>query len=52
MKIALIGYGKMGHIIESIALERGHEVVCIIDKDNTEDFTSSAFASASFLRYS
>ena len=46
MKIALIGYGKMGHIIESIALERGHEVVCIIDKDNTEDFTSSAFASA------
>ena len=46
MKIALIGYGKMGHIIESIALERGHEVVCIIDKDNTGDFTSSAFASA------
>ena len=46
MKIALIGYGKMGHIIESIALERGHEIVCIIDKDNTEDFHSAAFASA------
>jgi 4-hydroxy-tetrahydrodipicolinate reductase len=46
MKIALIGYGKMGHIIESIALERGHEVVCIIDKDNTQDFESVAFASA------
>lgn len=46
MKIALIGYGKMGHIIESIALTRGHEIVCIIDKDNTEDFHSTAFASA------
>ena len=46
MKIALIGYGKMGHIIESIALERGHEIVCIIDKDNTEDFHSAACASA------
>lgn len=46
MKIALIGYGKMGHIIESIALTRGHEIVCIIDKDNTEDFHSAAFASA------
>ena len=46
MKIALIGYGKMGHIIESIALERGHEIVCIIDKDNTKDFHSAAFASA------
>lgn len=46
MKIALIGYGKMGHIIESVALERGHEVVCIIDKDNQGDFESLAFASA------
>lgn len=46
MKIALIGYGKMGHIIESFALQRGHEIVCIIDKDNTHDFTSEAFASA------
>ncbi len=31
MKIALIGYGKMGHLIHEIATERGHEVVCIID---------------------
>ena len=46
MKIALIGYGKMGHIIKSIALERGHEIVCVIDKDNVEDFNSAAFASA------
>ena len=46
MKIALIGYGKMGHIIESIAIERGHKIVCVIDKDNVEDFNSAAFASA------
>ena len=46
MKIALIGYGKMGHIIESTALQRGHNIVCIIDKDNTDDFASEAFASA------
>ncbi len=32
MKIAIIGYGKMGHMIEEIALERGHEIVCWIDK--------------------
>lgn len=31
MKIALIGYGKMGHMIEGIALERGHEIVARID---------------------
>ncbi|MGL4292378.1 MAG: 4-hydroxy-tetrahydrodipicolinate reductase [Bacteroidales bacterium] len=46
MKIALIGYGKMGHTIERIARERGHEIVCIIDKDNQQDFNSEAFRSA------
>lgn len=46
MKIALIGYGKMGHMIESIALERGHEIVCIIDQNNLCDFESEAFALA------
>ena len=46
MKIALIGYGKMGHMIEQIALERGHKIVSIIDVDNIEDFDSPAFASA------
>ena len=34
MKIAIIGYGKMGHMIEEIALERGHSVVCAIDANN------------------
>lgn len=35
MKIALLGYGKMGKVIEKIALERGHHVVLKIDKDDT-----------------
>ena len=38
MKIALIGYGKMGHIIERIARERGHEIVSTIDINNLDDF--------------
>jgi len=46
MKIALIGYGKMGKIIERIALERGHEIVSVIDVDNADDFDSDAFKSA------
>ncbi len=46
MRIALIGYGKMGKIIERIALERGHEIVSIIDIQNPNDFTSDAFKSA------
>lgn len=46
MKIALIGYGKMGRMIEDIALQRGHEIVCKIDIDNQEDFDSIAFKSA------
>ncbi|MCI6503943.1 MAG: 4-hydroxy-tetrahydrodipicolinate reductase [Prevotella sp.] len=46
MKIALIGYGKMGKMIEQIALSRGQEIVSIIDIDNQEDFNSPAFASA------
>ena len=35
MKIALLGYGKMGKVIERIALERGHEIVLKKDHDNT-----------------
>ena len=46
MKIALIGYGKMGHMIEQIALERGHEIVCKIDIDNPDDFDTPEFESA------
>lgn len=46
MKIALIGYGKMGRMIEQTARSRGHEIVCIIDVDNQQDFDSEAFVSA------
>ncbi len=46
MKIALIGYGKMGKAIERIALQRGHQIVSIIDINNTDDFDSDAFKSA------
>ncbi|MDE6552706.1 MAG: 4-hydroxy-tetrahydrodipicolinate reductase [Muribaculaceae bacterium] len=43
MKIAIIGYGKMGHMIERIALDRGHEISVIIDADNLADIDSKAF---------
>lgn len=46
MNIALIGYGKMGHMIEQVALDRGHRIVCKIDVDNQEDFDSPEFAAA------
>ena len=39
MRIALIGYGKMGHAIEEIALQKKHEVVLKIDVNNQQDFT-------------
>jgi 4-hydroxy-tetrahydrodipicolinate reductase len=39
MKIALIGYGKMGHAIEEIAFEKNHEIVLRIGIENVEDFT-------------
>lgn len=37
MKIALLGYGRMGKAIERIATSRGHEIVAKIDKDNPGD---------------
>ena len=43
MKIALIGYGKMGKTIEQIAIQRGHQIVSIIDINNAEDIYSEAF---------
>ena len=33
MKLAIIGYGKMGHEVEQVALERGHQVIVTIDND-------------------
>ncbi len=46
MNIALIGYGKMGRMIEEIAISRGHKIVSVIDIDNQEDFNSEAFKQA------
>ena len=43
MKIALIGYGRMGHLLEEVAKSRGLEISCIIDIDNKQDFASEAF---------
>ncbi len=37
MKIALVGYGKMGKTIEKLATEHGHSISFIIDKDNIKD---------------
>jgi len=46
MKIALIGYGKMGHAIEQIASDKGHEIVLRIGIENLEDFTLENVAKA------
>lgn len=46
MKIALIGYGKMGHEIELAALARNHQIVLIIDKDNLGDLTAENISKA------
>jgi 4-hydroxy-tetrahydrodipicolinate reductase len=41
MNIALIGYGRMGHEIESIAVKRGHVIKLIVDQDNENDLNSA-----------
>ena len=46
MRIAIIGYGKMGHMIEEVAVQRGHEIVLKINIENTEDFTKENCADA------
>ena len=46
MKIALIGYGKMGHAIEEIAIQRKHSIVLKVSIDNTEDNTVENIARA------
>jgi len=46
MRIALIGYGKMGKAIEEIAVNRGHEIVLKIDEYNLSDFSKKNIAAA------
>ncbi len=48
MKIALLGYGKMGQVIERIAVERGHEIVLKKDEFNTYDGLSTADVAIDF----
>ncbi|MTH17193.1 4-hydroxy-tetrahydrodipicolinate reductase [Flavobacterium sp. LC2016-01] len=48
MKIALLGYGKMGKVIERIALERGHEIVLKKDEFNTYEGLSTADVAIDF----
>ncbi|MDE5544783.1 MAG: 4-hydroxy-tetrahydrodipicolinate reductase, partial [Bacteroidales bacterium] len=42
LKIALSGYGRMGHEVEKISREKGHEIVCILN--DGEDWTKQAQA--------
>ncbi|MDY6122276.1 MAG: dihydrodipicolinate reductase C-terminal domain-containing protein [Porphyromonas sp.] len=46
MKIALIGYGRMGHAIEAIALQRGHEILLTIDQNEEAKLHSPLLAEA------
>ncbi|MEI6137747.1 MAG: 4-hydroxy-tetrahydrodipicolinate reductase [Mariniphaga sp.] len=46
MKIALIGYGKMGKEIEQVAVSRGHTIVLTIDIDNQEDLNKENLSGA------
>jgi 4-hydroxy-tetrahydrodipicolinate reductase len=46
MNIALIGYGKMGKAIESIAIAKGHQIVLKIDIDNAADLNKENIAKA------
>lgn len=48
MKIALLGYGKMGKVIERIALERGHEIVLKKDESNTYEGIEKANVAIDF----
>jgi len=48
MKIALLGYGRMGKAIEELAKGRGHEIVSILDKDRTQGDISNADVAINF----
>ncbi len=48
MKIALLGYGRMGKTIEQIAIKRGHSIVLTVDKDDTDYDISKADVAIDF----
>lgn len=46
LRIALLGYGRMGREIEKVALARGHEIVCRIDSERDFDAQTEAWRTA------
>ena len=48
MKIALLGYGRMGKAIEQIAIERGHAIVAMVDKNENQGNLSEANVAINF----
>ena len=48
MKIALLGYGKMGQVIERIAIERGHQIVLKKDENSTFEGLTNADVAIDF----
>ncbi|MCB0451273.1 MAG: 4-hydroxy-tetrahydrodipicolinate reductase, partial [Confluentibacter sp.] len=48
MKVALIGYGKMGKTIEKIAIERGHEIVAKLEETPNEENLNGADVAIEF----
>lgn len=48
MKLALLGYGKMGKIIERLALEKGHSIVYTSTRNNSEGVLTDADAAIDF----
>ena len=48
MKIALLGYGRMGKAIEQIAIERGHAIVALVDKNKNQGNLSEADVAINF----
>lgn len=46
MRIALLGYGKMGKLVERLAVDRGHEIVLIVDENNRKEISGEQLAGA------
>jgi len=46
MRIALLGYGRMGKMIEHVAVERGHEIVLVVDESNRSGVTAEQLRQA------
>lgn len=44
MKIAIIGYGRMGRLVEEVAKQRGLEISCVIDVNDTDKYSSREFS--------